>query len=154
MKKTLLPFLFFGLLLVSVETVYAQNSNLGVGAVINNPDGLTAKYWLNNDIAVDAAFTFSIADNFSEAYLHSNVLKHADIIDSEALELYYGMGLRLLWGDIYNNLHAGLRWPLGTEYAFADTNVKSFMELAPTLDFSPDARFFFGGAVGIRYYFD
>ncbi len=152
MKKSLLMFLFCGLLLVSVETVHAQNSGLGVGAVINNPSGLSAKYWLNDDIAVDAAFTFAIADNFSEAYLHSDVLKHTDTIDSEALELYYGMGIRLLWGDIYNDLNAGLRWPVGTEYTIAESNVKSFIELVPTLDFSPDARFFFGGAVGVRLY--
>jgi hypothetical protein len=152
MKKSLLAFFVCGLLLVAAETTHAQNSNLGVGAVINNPTGLSAKYWVSDDIAVDAAFSFSLADNFSEAYLHSDVLKHTDTINSEALELYYGMGLRLLWGDIYNDLNAGLRWPLGTEYSFADTNVKGFFELAPTLDFTPDARFFFGGAVGMRFY--
>jgi hypothetical protein len=152
MKRSLLAFLFCGLLLVAAETTHAQNSGLGVGAVINNPTGLSAKYWINDNIAVDAAFTFSLADNFSEVYLHSDVLKHTDTIDSEALQLYYGMGLRLLWSDLYNDVNAGLRWPLGTEYSFADTNVKSFIELTPTLDFSPDARFFFGGAVGIRLY--
>jgi hypothetical protein len=152
MKKSLLTFLFCGLLLVSVESVYAQKSNLGVGAVINNPTGLSAKYWLSDDIAVDAAFTFAIADNFSEVYLHTDVLKHTDTINTEALELYYGMGLRLLWTDINNDLNAGLRWPIGTEYSITESNVKSFIELVPTLDFSPDASFFFGGAVGIRLY--
>ncbi|MDZ7659302.1 hypothetical protein [Fodinibius sp.] len=155
MKKSLLTLLFCGLLLFSVETVHAQNSEnsgLGVGAVINNPSGLSAKYWLSDNIAVDAAFSFSLSDNFSDVYLHSDVLKHTDTINSEALELYYGMGLRLLWGDIYNDVNAGLRWPVGTEYSFADTKIKSFIELAPTLDFAPDARFFFGGAVGMRIY--
>lgn len=154
MKKSLLTFLFCGLLFVSSQTTHAQDSNLGVGAVINNPTGLSAKYWVSDDIAVDAAFTFSLADNFSQFYLHSDFLKHTDTIDSEALKLYYGMGLRLLWGDFYNDVNAGLRWPLGTEYTIENTKIKSFIELAPTLDFSPDASFFFGGAVGIRYYFE
>lgn len=152
MKKSLLAFLVCGLLLVAAETTHAQDSNLGVGAVINNPTGLSAKYWVSDDLAVDAAFTFSLSDNFSDFYLHSDVLKHTDTIDSEALQLYYGMGLRLLWGDFYNEVNAGLRWPLGTEYTIAESNVKSFIELVPTLDFSPDASFFFGGAVGIRLY--
>ncbi|NIV10880.1 MAG: hypothetical protein GWN62_06195 [Aliifodinibius sp.] len=152
MKKSLLALLVCGLLLVAAETTHAQDSNLGVGAVINNPTGLSAKYWFNDDIAVDAAFTLSLAENFSQFYLHSDVLKHTDTIDAEALQLYYGMGIRLLWGDFYNDVNAGLRWPLGAEYTIAESNVKSFIELVPTLDFSPDAQFFFGGAVGIRLY--
>lgn len=154
MRKILLTFLVCGLLLVATDAADAQNSGLGVGAVVNNPSGLSAKYWVNDNIAVDAAFTFTIADNFSEVYLHSDVLKHTDTITSEALALYYGMGLRLLWSDIQDEVNAGLRWPLGTEYSLADTKVKTFIELAPTLDFTPDARFFFGGAVGVRYYFE
>lgn len=34
----------------------------------------------------------------------------------------------------------------------ADSNIKNFIELVPTLYFTPDAVFFFGGVVSLRFY--
>lgn len=130
----------------------AQEPRLGVGAMINSPTGISAKAWFNADIAVDGALSFTLAENISQVYLHSDVLQHENTIDSELLQHYYGLGIRLIWSDIADDLTAGLRGPIGTAYSFEDSNIESFFEIVPTLDFAPDARFFFGGAVGMRIY--
>lgn len=152
MKKSLLVLLFCGSLLLAGQTAFAQNSGFGVGAIINNPNGLSAKAWVNDQFAIDAAFTFSLSDNFSQVYLHGDVLQHSDAIHAEGLQLYYGLGIRLLWDDLTDDLNSGLRGPIGTEYSFEGSNIKSFIEIVPTLDFTPDASFFFSGAVGMRVY--
>lgn len=152
MKKSLLILLFCGSLLFVENTAVAQDSGFGVGAIINAPTGVSAKAWVSEDFAVDGAFTFSISDNFSQVYFHADALKHSYAITSDVLQLYYGLGVRLTWDDLTDDLNAGLRGPIGTEYSFEGTNIKSFLEIAPTLDFAPDANFFFAGALGMRVY--
>jgi len=132
--------------------VQAQESTFGIGAIINSPTGLSVKAFVSEDIAIDGAFSVSLDQNFSQIYLHGDVLQHSDAIESDILQLYYGLGIRLVWDDRTDDLNAGLRGPIGTEYTFEDTNLRSFIEIVPTLEFSPDARFFFAGAVGMRVY--
>lgn len=120
--------------------------------MINSPTGLSAKAWVTNSLAVDGALAFTIAENVSTIYLHSDVLQHGNSISHNQLQNYYGLGIRMLWSDISDNVTAGLRGPIGVTYSFEETKIESFFEIAPTLDFAPDARFFFGGAVGMRIY--
>lgn len=152
MKKSIFVLLFCGALLFAGQSAVAQDSKIGIGAMINSPTGLSVKAWVNNNIAVDGALSFTLAENVSQLYFHSDVLQHGDAIDHELLQHYYGLGIRLIWSDIGDDLIAGLRGPIGMTYAFEETNIESFFEIVPTLDFSPDARFFFGGALGMRIY--
>ena len=152
MKKSLFIILFCGSLLICGQSVQAQESTFGIGAIINSPTGLSVKAFVSEDIAIDGAFSVSLDQNFSQIYLHGDVLQHSDAIESDILQLYYGLGIRLVWDDRTDDLNAGLRGPIGTEYTFEDTNLRSFIEIVPTLEFSPDARFFFAGAVGMRVY--
>ena len=152
MKKSIFVILFCGSLLATSQITLAQDSNFGIGAIINNPTGVSLKAFVSEDIAIDGALSFSLENNFSQVYLHADVLQHGDAIESDILQLYYGLGIRLIWNDVTDDLNAGLRGPIGTEYSFEGTSLKSFIEIVPTLDFSPDARFFFGGALGMRVY--
>lgn len=152
MKKKLIVVLFCGSLLLIGYSAVAQDNSVGVGAMINSPTGLSAKVWVNNNLAVDGAFSFTISENTSNIYLHSDVLQHNNALRSDLLRSYYGLGIRLLWSDLSDNLTAGLRGPIGITYSFEETDVESFFEIAPTLDFAPDAQFFFAGAVGMRIY--
>jgi hypothetical protein len=152
MKKSLLIVLFCGSLLFNGRSVLAQDNRIGIGAIINSPTGVSAKAWFNENLAVDGALSFTLAENVSQVYFHSDILQHGDAVNHKLLQNYYGLGVRLLWSDISNNLTAGLRGPIGMAYSFENTSIESFFEIAPTLDFIPDARFFFGGAVGMRIY--
>lgn len=152
MKKSLLIILFCGSLLFTSHSVLAQDTRIGIGAMINSPTGVSVKGWFNENLAIDGALSFTIAENVSQVYLHSDVLQHGNAANHEQLQNFYGLGVRLLWDDVSNDLTAGLRGPIGMAYTFENTSIESFFEIAPTLDFAPDARFFFGGAVGMRVY--
>lgn len=151
MKKLLLVFLFCGSLLFTGQSAVAQQSGLSVGAIINSPTGVSAKYWINEDLAVDGAFSFNLGNNFSQFYIHGDALLHKDT-DTAQLQYFYGLGARFNWTDIGNDLIVGIRGPGGVVYSFEGSDFESFFEIAPTIDFTPDFRFVFAGAVGMRLY--
>ncbi len=158
MKKFLAAFFLCAFLLIANQHTYAQQSGFGIGAMLNSPTGISMKGWINQEIAVDAALSFNIGQNFSQFYLHSDLLRHSDPLNEELnieyglFRYYYGIGLRILWTDINNDITAGLRTPIGTTFDFGDSSVETFFELAPTIDFSPGFRFGFAGAFGVRVY--
>lgn len=151
MKKLLLVILFCGALLAISNAVTAQESRIGVGAMINDPTGLSAKVWLNENLAIDGALSFSLAENSSRIYFHTSVLEHR-AMDTENFQLYYGLGMRLIWTDVTDDFITGLRIPGGVAYSIEDSKIEPFFELVPTLDFSPSFRFGFAGALGLRLY--
>lgn len=151
MKKILFILLFCTSLLSVSHSALAQESRIGVGAVLNDPTGLSAKAWISEDLAIDGALSFSLGENISQVYLHTNVLEHR-AMDPNNFQLYYGLGLRLLWTDVSDDFVTGLRVPAGTVYSIEGSDLEAFFELAPTLDFSPYFRFHFAGALGMRLY--
>lgn len=152
MKKSILIVLFCSSLLFIGSSALAQDHKFGIGAMINSPTGISAKAWVGTNLAVDGALSFTIAENVSQIYFHSDVLNHGYALTPDQMRNYYGLGIRLLWSDIGNDLRAGLRGPIGMTYSIENTSIVSFFEIVPTLDFAPDARFFFGGAIGMRVY--
>lgn len=152
MKKSLLIALFCGTLLFTGHSSLAQDNRIGIGAMINSPTGVSAKAWVGTNLAVDGALSFTIAENVSQIYFHSDVLQHGYAISHDQMRNYYGLGVRLVWSDLSDDLIAGLRGPIGMTYSIEDTSIESFFEFVPTLDFAPDARFFLGGALGMRIY--
>jgi hypothetical protein len=150
MKKQLLILLFCGAMLAGAQTVQAQSARVAVGAVVNSPTGVSAKVWLNDEVAVDGALSFEVSD-FSNFYFHADALLHSET-DNTNLLIHYGLGSRLFWSDLNNDVRAGLRVPAGVSYIIDNTDFEGFFEIAPTLDFSPDFLFGFGGAVGMRVY--
>lgn len=150
MKKSLFILLFCGSLLLVAQTSFAQDSGIGVGAMINSPNGLSVKAWINEGFAVDGALSFDLGNNMSQFYIHGDALKHESI--NTQLKYYYGAGARFNWTDVGNDLIVGIRGPGGIAYVLEDSNIESFFELAPTIDFSPDFRFTFAGAFGMRIY--
>ena len=150
MKTQILILLFCGAMLAGPITTQAQDSRIAVGAMINSPTGLSAKLWLNDEVAVDGAFSFNIGD-FSNFYFHSDALLHEQTNNANLI-IHYGLGARLFWSDASSDVRASLRAPAGVSYAIEDTDFEGFFEFAPTLDFSPDFLFGFGGAVGMRVY--
>lgn len=151
MKKSLLVLLFCGSLLLTGHSAIAQNSGIGVGAMINSPTGLSVKAWIDEDLAIDGAFSFDIGNNISQFYIHGDALLHKDT-DVAEMQYFYGLGARFNWTDIGNDLIVGIRAPGGVVYNFENSDFESFFEIAPTIDFTPDFRFVFAGAVGMRVY--
>lgn len=156
MKKILATVFFCSSLLFLANMGYAQQSGLGLGAIINSPTGFSIKGWVSDDLAIDAAVSFTLSDDFQSLYLHSDVLYHNDSLndkldlDNASLRTYYGAGLRLIFRDFSDVV--GIRVPFGITYSLTNAPLGTFFELVPTFDIEPEFTFFFAGAIGVRYY--
>lgn len=145
-KLILLPFAF----LLSFQAI-AQDSGLGLGVLIGEPTGLSAKMWTSEKTAIDAGVAWSfIGTGF--LHLHADMLIHnfAIEVDRGQLPLYFGVGAKLV---LASNLGLGVRVPLGIAYLFADAPVDIFLELVPVLDLIPATGISFEGGIGVRYFF-
>ncbi|MDZ7715477.1 MAG: hypothetical protein U5J95_04620 [Balneolaceae bacterium] len=140
------------------QPALAQQQGIGIGAMLNSPTGISLKGWVNNNLAIDGAISFSLAEGTSSFYFHSDVLYHGDAVNEDlnleqgSLQVFYGAGFRFQWFDTQNDPIIGLRTPIGLNYGIHELPAETFFELAPSIDFSPSFRFSFGGAIGFRYY--
>lgn len=122
--------------------------------MLGNPTGLTGKYWLNEDQAVDGGLGFSVGKH-TEVSIHSDFLLHnkgAFVFDDvHPLDLYYGIGGRMEFAD---DIELGVRVPVGIAHRFTEQPADIFAEIAPIFDLVPVAGIEMHLAVGARYYFN
>src|SRR5258708_28586479 len=73
-----------------------HTGNLGVGAILGAPTGLTAKYWASEMFAIDGAMAWHFSDD-SRFQIHSDALSHFMIpnvkLSESILPVYLGLGL-------------------------------------------------------------
>ena len=127
----------------------------GAGIILGEPTGASLKYWLNETMAVDGAFGLSSHDN-TDLYLQGDVLWHNfDLIpvSQGRLPVYFGVGGLARFRDHNRDNEVGVRVPVGLSYMFENAPVDIFVEIAPAIDFTPDARGEITGGIGIRYWF-
>jgi len=130
----------------------AARNNFGLGAIIGEPSGISAKLWLDNKQAIDGALSFSFGEH-SEFSFHSDYLWHRSDqfeVEQGKLLLYYGLGARIKSAD---NFRLGIRAPAGLNYIFATAPLDIFLEIAPVLDLINKTEFRLTGALGARYFF-
>jgi hypothetical protein len=149
-KRVLLAVLFFTASVGMVEA--AEIRGFGLGVLLGEPTGLSAKAWLGDVSAVDgaAAWSFQGEDSF---YFHSDYLLHyADwpVSDAGILSGFAGIGGKL---HLEEDLRLGLRIPFGLSYSFDSVPVELFIEFAPGVDLIPATQGAFTGGLGVRYYF-
>lgn len=144
------------LILVAIATIISlnvasQDSGLGLGVLIGEPTGLSAKLWTSEKTAIDAGVAWSFV-NSGFLHIHADMLIHSFLIDVDKgkLPLYFGIGGKLV---LANNLGLGVRIPLGMAYLFDSAPVDIFLELVPVLDLIPATDFSFEGGIGVRYFF-
>jgi hypothetical protein len=145
------------LILISIVALFsvglfAQGSGFGLGAVFGEPTGLSAKVWTSENTAVDGAVAWSFIGT-GWLHLHADFLVHNyDLIDvSEGkLPLYFGLGAFI---NLASELGLGIRIPIGLSYQFDGAPLEIFAEIAPGLSLLPSTDFYFGGGIGVRYYF-
>ncbi len=150
MRKTLAVLLLAGL--IWCANAQAQNSGLGLGVLIGEPTGISAKLWLTGTGAVDAAAAWSTRGNNS-LHLHADYLHHffgLFPVTQGKLPLYVGAGGRIRFAG---NPKFGARVPVGLAYLFPTIPVDIFLEIAPIVDLAPDTGFDINGGIGARYYF-
>ena len=149
--RTLLPLLLIAFWFVPAS--HAQDE-LGVGVILGEPTGLTAKQWLSSEHAVDAAVAWTFS-NDTRIQIHGDYLYHrvhffnADEYEGR-IPFYFGMGGRAIFGE--NDTPVGARFPLGIGKTLDDAPIELFLEIVPILDVVPDTEFDLNGALGVRYY--
>jgi hypothetical protein len=153
MKINILFTMVLGLMMIVAKPVMAQDHGFGMGLILGEPTGLSAKLWTSSDNAFDFAAAWSFKGD-------GNLLLQADYVwhffnlmpvSSGKLPLYIGIGGRVILAD---DPSFGVRIPIGIDYLFADAPIDVFLELVPILDLSPETDFGVGGGLGIRYWFN
>ena len=144
------------LILIAIATIVslnvaAQNTGLGLGVIIGEPTGLSAKLWTSEKTAIDAGVAWSFV-NSGFLHIHADMLIHSFVIDVDKgkLPLYFGVGGKLV---LANELGLGVRIPLGMAYLFDSAPIDIFLELVPVLELLPATAIGFEGGIGVRYFF-
>jgi hypothetical protein len=163
---------------------FEANKTFGLGLMLGAPTGLTGKYFVGSDTAID--FGLGTIYGYRERrglHVHADFLWHPmSLVSAPAFELpfYVGIGGRYFDGDrcysyrydpngryycdyYYDDYAAiGVRVPIGISFDMNNSPLDIFVELAFVLDFlvdhdplyDDDVYFDGNGAVGIRYYFN
>lgn len=134
-------------------TSHYLDKRFGVGLMVGEPTGLSMKYWVNENLAVDGG----IAESFHRdngLQLHSDILWHEFGIFNVSegrLPLYFGVGPRFKFQD--GDDAFGIRFPIGVSYIFDRQPIDVFFEVAPIIDVEPSVRGSFNLAIGMRFWF-
>jgi hypothetical protein len=139
----------------------ADKGTFGVGIIVGEPIGITAKLYLTDDRAIQGAVGSAFIGGGLQ--LHGDYLFHPYILqsrDSFVLPVYVGPGVRLIDYNDGRNSSAfalGVRGVAGMLFDFKNEPLDVFFEVAPVLEykFSSGAGFQLSLNVGagIRYYF-
>ncbi|MFQ5640590.1 MAG: hypothetical protein ACE5IR_21625 [bacterium] len=132
----------------------AQGRGFGLGIILGEPTGISAKQWLSPSRAFDFALAWSLegSDSF---IIHADYLKHTFRlikVEKGRLPFYYGIGGRIKFDD-HDDTAVGVRIPIGLTYLFAHVTLDLFVEIVPILQIYPDTDFRLNGALGLRYFF-
>jgi hypothetical protein len=144
----------------------AVKGTFGVGLIIGEPTGVSAKLYLSDDTAVDGAVGSAVVGGGLQ--VHGDYLWHPWILetrDSFVLPVYLGPGVRVLQRELGRDgddaFHIGVRAVVGVVFDFTEIPLDVFAEVAGVADyrFGTDDEDYNGFALalnagaGARYYF-
>ncbi|MGB2869256.1 MAG: hypothetical protein WBD36_12450 [Bacteroidota bacterium] len=151
--------LFFG-----VQGLIAQEG-FGLGVIIGEPTGISAKLWTSSENAFDFGLGWSVGgdrivrydgnyNGGSRVHFHLDYVWHSfdAIHSSERFPVYYGFGGHLNNGAGYNSSMA-VRGVIGVLWLPRDTPIDVFIEMAPSLQLTSSTGFGIDAGIGARYFF-
>ena len=152
-------------LFLAVQGSFAQARGFGLGVIIGEPTGISAKLWTSPVNALDFGLGWSIGgdrigkheedyDGGSRVHFHMDYLWHSfeAIRSSERFPLYYGIGGRINSGGGYDATVA-IRGVIGIVWLPHNTPIDIFLELVPALQIVPSTGFGIDAGIGVRYFF-
>lgn len=163
-KKNLL----FGMVLCMIilaKPAIAQDHGFGIGAIVGEPTGLSAKLWTSKINAFDFGLGWSVGgdrisynghyDGGSRIHFHMDYLWHSfnAITSTERFPIYYGIGGRYNSGGGYDGSF-GVRGVFGIAWFPRSTPIDLFVELVPVLQLTQSTGFGIDAAIGIRFFFE
>ena len=180
MRRTLLASTFFAFIAATVLLGAARTANatevgygrkFGLGFMIGDPTGLSAKLWVGPTNSVDFGLGFwgygfdncqggnHPCDHFGDhdGTFNADYLWQSNIVRGQAqLDWHIGAGGRAIWyGGCNGDCFAfAARMPVGLDLMFNNPSfIEVVFELAPALYFVPNVDFAIEGALGVRFYF-
>src|SRR5688572_12186705 len=136
-----------------------DKGTFGIGLVLGEPTGISAKLYLQDDQAVKAGLGFAFIGN--GLHLHVDYVFHPWILqsrDSFVLPVYVGPGVRIInreKGRDDQQLALGLRAVIGLLFDFKGVPLDAFVEVAGLIEFEFEdgPGLDINAAAGARYYF-
>jgi hypothetical protein len=151
MKKFLIVTILF---IISINDIYSQPKEFGLGIILGSPSGFSGKYWMTEYTALDFGMGYSFSGKNNMTNFHADYLWHNDnVIKVEAkIPLYYGVGARL---KIRQNSASrlGVRGALGITYFPTEIPIDLFFEVVPVFNLVPSTELDIETGLGFRYYF-
>lgn len=165
LKITLL--LIFCLIILTPESksFAPKGKTFGLGLIIGEPTGLTAKYWLKNNNAL----AFSIGNSYlGSLRLGMDYLWHFNAFKSALVNMYAGPGLAIgigessgwwykdqnhNWYKTNEDIGLGIRGVLGINFVPKNSPFELFGEVGMMVGALPGFYANFEGAIGGRFYF-
>ena len=135
--------------IISFSTTYGQGK-FGLGIILGEPTGISAKVKVSSTTAFDGAIAWSFV-NEGALHIHADLLLHTSDLISKVLPIYYGIGGRIKFRKDETRL--GIRIPIGIVYDIPYIRIDLFGEIVPLLNLNPSTNFTMNAAVGGRFYF-
>ncbi len=135
-----------------IAPVAGQDLNHSLGLILNSPNGLSWKFWVDKQSAFDGALHWDIGTGGSSVYSHIDFLRHYYSkvqVEGGVMPFFWGIGGRLRAG---NQDLLGVRFPFGISYLYSPTVFEVFFEIVPFFNIWPDIRTSLDGAIGIRVF--
>ena len=161
-KRTLVLAAALSCALAAPAAAQEEKGVFGLGLIIGEPTGISAKYYLGDDTAIDAAAGGAVIGRGIQ--VHGDFLWHPWVLEQQesfVLPLYLGPGVRLLSRDEGGGQDAhfriGLRAVVGLLFDFTSIPLDVFAEIAGVADYRTIDGDHFGldinAGAGARYYF-
>jgi hypothetical protein len=172
MKKMILSVALLALTSGLAAAAPKAGSSLGLGFVLGNPSGLSAKLPAGPGNAFQFILAYDNAGNGwnnrgwangncdnnnndcnGRLYLGGDYVWYnynAIPVSQGRLPFYYGPGL---WTSVSDNSSVGIRFVLGLEYQFATAPFDIFLEIAPGIRVIPNTSGYVSSGLGGRFFF-
>lgn len=134
---------------------------LGAGLILGEPTGVSLKYYLGDDTAIDAALGGAFIGKGVQ--VHADFLWHPWVLEQKpsfSLPAYIGIGARVLdrngGGGDQDHVRIGARGVVGLLFDFTEVPLDVFLEAAGVADFRTKGDRFgldINLGAGVRYYF-
>ncbi len=164
MKNFLLFSLALFLIVIITKPVTAQDKGFGLGVILGEPTGLSAKLWTSQNNAFDFGLGVGLGgdrikydgpyDKTGRLHFHMDYLWHSfnAISSTERFPLYYGIGGKFNSGAGYKDSF-GIRGVFGIAWFPRATPIDVFLELVPVFQVTPLTGLGMNAGLGLRYFF-
>lgn len=162
MKKSVLHFLVFAMTVALIAPVSASAATasepFGIGVILGDPSGLSAKMKMDGAHSMDGALAYSSGRR-------NGLQLHADYLWDRArswettqgpLDMYYGLGGRIITyddNDHKSQVSVGPRGSIGLSFNVFNPNLELFGELAAVLEVAPSMGVDLDAGIGARIRF-